>query len=422
MRRSYLEKFFTDLKETLAQLAGVDLQTQQLGIIDREVLQGNDWDRELSSRLSDCKVFVAIITPLYFTRANCGKELYAFLTRSLNISLDSNEALTNVENILLVRWVTEEAYSLIPILRLVSDTPAYDGNDPDRTAAVRRYRKKGMAQCVDVEPHYGELLNLIAHRIHTMPDLTAGGPVSFAGLENAFTFNWKQRFEAAGIAATATVARTSPPVAAAPRALASIVSFYVTDRAFTVEPGPPGFPGQVIHAPQLGLDSLCATDPILASLLTDVRAAALAERLIPLHAAGIPAVPVSAEPLLGSLVALSNAGVPTVIIIDPAIWPGVNSDLTTAAIDAVLRSPNWTGAVLLPLLGTSTPPQDIPALTVARNLLPRIFALPSASEDRVSAMSRIFVDIRGRTLRATIASVAEAEHVPLLRASAQPVH
>jgi hypothetical protein len=420
MRRSYLEKFFTDLDETLAQLAGVDLQVQQLGIIDREVFQGDDWDRDLSSRLGGSKVFVAIVTPLYFTRPNCGKELFAFLTRSRKLGIDSNGALTDVENILLIRWVMEEAYNLIPILHRVNDTPAHGGNDPDRAAAIRRYRKKGMAQCVDVEPYYGELLNLFAHRINTMPDLVLGCPFSFVTLENAFTYDWEQHFAAAG-ASTTAVAPTLPAVPAAPRALASIVGFYVTNRAFTADPGPPGFADQVIREPLTGTDPPSAMDPILASLVADVSAAALTERLAVLHAASTPAVPVSTEPLLSSLLALSNAGVLTFLIIDPAIWPSTASDRTASAIDEIIRAPDWSGAVLLPALGTSAPPLDVVALMAARRLPSRIFALPSASEDRVSAMSRVFIDIRGRVLRGSAVPVSDAEHVPLLRASVRPV-
>ena len=52
---------------------------------------------------------------------------------------------------------------LIPqILQLIEDTPGDDGDDPERSQAIERYRKKGMERCVNAEPFYGELLNLFA--------------------------------------------------------------------------------------------------------------------------------------------------------------------------------------------------------------------------------------------------------------------
>src|SRR5687767_828315 len=65
MPGKYLDKFFEDLVAKVAQYAGVDLQLDTVGTIDREVLQGADWDRELSVRLGTDKVFIAILTPLY---------------------------------------------------------------------------------------------------------------------------------------------------------------------------------------------------------------------------------------------------------------------------------------------------------------------------------------------------------------------
>ena len=154
-------------------------------------------------------------------------------------------------------------------------------------------------------------------------------------------------------------------------------------------------------------------------MLADVRAAALIERLSILQAVSEPAVPVGAEPLLRGLIELSNAGILTVLIIDPAIWPSEVMGSTSSAIEQIIRSPDWTGAVLLPTLGISSPPRDLPSLLKLRNLPARLYAL-SDPEQRTSAISQIFLNIRGRVLQARGGASGGAEHVPQLSASVRP--
>src|ERR1700730_1441063 len=266
----YLEKFFEHLEKKVAQYAGVDLDVKRLGTIDRRIPHGEDWDKKLSDGLTNNKAFILILTPLYQARENCGKEFAAFALRSPNLGIDSNGALTGVLNVLPVRWLPEEVYyantkkdSLIPpILRRIEDTPADDGRDPERTEAIRRYRKKGMELCVnpDFEPRYAELLSLFALSILHMNDLPSATGVSFATAHNAFADDWRQYFS--GPAATVPPGPFAVPVA--PRALKSVVVFYVTRRPFTRDPSPADFADQLITNP--GSD----TDPELAGLLVDI--------------------------------------------------------------------------------------------------------------------------------------------------------
>jgi hypothetical protein len=200
MPGNYLSCFFNDLEKKLAQWEGVDLSRTKLGTIDSRVQHGKDWDADLSRGLSENRAFLAVITPLYFKRPNCGKELYTFVVlRNPGFSVDPNGALTGVRNVMVIRWLPEYAYaanrvkdSRIPsILHRIEDTPADDGNDADRTRAIELYRKKGMEKCVTAEPHYGELLDLFAACIRDMQELPpAMGPVSFASIPDAFQYDW----------------------------------------------------------------------------------------------------------------------------------------------------------------------------------------------------------------------------------------
>jgi hypothetical protein len=413
----YLRSFFDDLEIKLAQWGGISLEDQRLGTFDARVPQGENWDEDLSRGLSNDSCFVAILTPLYFNRPNCGKELAVFLLRSSGLGINTNGALTGVQNVMLIRWLPENAYaantgkdSLIPqILRLIEDTPADNGRDPERTLAIERYHKKGMEKCVKVEPHYGELLDLFVEGIRSMAKLPPASGVSFATATDAFKHNWLGHFTSAGATIVPPSARVAPVV---PSALASVVAFYITRRPFTPDPNAVDFADQLIA--EALPDAPVPADLVLDALLADVRAAGVAEGLSVFHAAGNPVVPVSPEPLLARLAYLSKSGVLTALVVEPAVWPGTAGLTPHAnAVEQIIRSPNWTGPVLVANLDTNG--VNVDNLAAARSLPPRLVALPRVSEERVVALRRAFVDARGRVLRASTERAPAAEQLPLLK-------
>lgn len=416
MHRKLLERFFEDLTAEVAQWAGADLEVESIGTIDREVLQGADWDRELSGRLSTDKAFVAIMTPFYFKRANCGKELYGFLLRSKKIGIDVNGALTDVENVLPIRWLREEAYQantlkdalIPPILRRINDTPEDPGGDADRTKAIQDYRRKGMKNCVMKEPEYTALLELFALRIRDLVELPAASDISFATLEDAFKYNWKQHF-----AASAAPLPDSSVKRVAPLPLASVVAFYVTNRPFTTDPHTVSFADQLIAEPSPSADT--SSDPLFDALLADVREAGFADRFTVFHAASNPVVPTDSNALLDRLASLSDDLVLTALVVDPKVWPGTAALTPGAAVvEEIIRSPRWVGPVILPSLGTDT--IDVDKLVKALDLPPRLVALSQASEERVATLRRAFIEARGRLLRKTPADAAPiAEPLPVLK-------
>jgi len=420
MPGQYLDRFFDDLEAKVAQYAAADRKVNRIGTIDREVRQGADWDRVLSGSLSTDRAFVAIWTPLYFTRENCGKELYAFVLRSRSIGIDVNGALTDVENVIPIRWLAEEAYcantqkdSLIPpILRRINDTPAADPGDPDQIAAIQRYRKKGMERCVLTEPYYQDLLNLFALRIRDLIELPEATDISFATVCDAFAHDWRQHFATKGRTPVASASLPGAPVEQVqPRALASVVAFYITNRAFTPDPNTVSFADQLIAEMLPGKTG--SADPLLTALLTDVRTAGFAEGLTVFHAAANTVGPTSAGQLLDRLTALSKARVLATLIIDPDIWPGTNADPWATQIEQIIRSSDWVGPVLLPSFGAND--VKLEELVASRGLPPRLVALPQASEARIGMLRHTFVDARGRVLRASTHHASDAESLPLLK-------
>ena len=413
----YLRRFFDDLEIKLAQWAGISLEDRKLGTIDARVPQGDNWDSDLSNGLRNDNVFVAILTPLYLNRPNCGKELAVFLLRSPHLGIDQNGAFTAAENVMLIRWLPENAYagnttkdSMIPqMLRLIEDTPADDGRDPERTLAIERYRKKGMEKCVQVEPHYGELLDLLVARLRGMPRLPSAGQVSFATAVDAFKYNWNAHFGSAQHSNIAAVSAIAPAIE--PQPLASIVVFYITRFPFTLDQNAVAFAdsliAETVHNPSL------PKDPLFAGLLSDVRTAAVGEGFTTFHAASNPVIPLTSDPLISRLSLLSRTCVLTALVIDRAIWPGAQNEPSAAVVEQIIRSSEWTGPVLL-----HSPDGlqiNVEELIAAHGLPSRVVALPQDSAARVPLLRRAFVEARGQVLRTRTGPTVDSDNMPILK-------
>jgi hypothetical protein len=413
----YLRAFFRDLEYKLAEWAGVDLRATRLGTIDARVQQGDNWDAALSAALQTNKTFVAIITPLYFNRINCGKEAGVFLLRSPNLGIDVNGALTGVSNVMLIRWLPESAYSvnagnesLIPkILRLIEDTPADAGDDDDRTKAIERYRRKGMEKCVNVEPHYGELLDLFAARIRDMGGLPPAANADFNAAVDAFRHDWRTSFPGSPVAAAA------PPAAnngerPAPQPLSSVVAFYLTARPLLYDAAPIDFADRLVAEPTPDRPAAGAADADFTQLLADVRKAGLDEGMTVLPVAPNVEALESAEPLAGQLAKLTATHVITVLVVDPALLEGPT---TGEVIGQLARLEDWPGSILIPETNISS--TRIAALIAQKRLESKAVIVAGDSSTRILTISQAMVAVRSRVLRSSTTKLPDAQPLPVLK-------
>jgi hypothetical protein len=408
----YLVQFFKDLEKRLAARTGVDLERQKLGTIDMRIQHGGDWDDMLAQALASDKAFIAILSPLYFRRPNCGNELAIFIMRSPGVNIDSNGSLTGVQNVLPIRWYPENFYNenaekdaRIPaILRRIEDTPADELDNSDRSKAIERYRRKGMENCVNTRAgYYRELLAAFVECIMAMPDLPPAGVVGFATAHDAFKLDWRKHFGTPA-EAIGTVPEPVPSTRMlAPRALSSVAVFYVTRRPLLRDSH------SVDFADFLVTDVVADTDPAISDLLTDVREAGVAEGLDVFHCATDPPVPDNAKLIIDRLARLGERRVLTALVVDPAIWPG-SGGADAKVVQEIIASDRWAGPVLLAALDGQAPRVDADA----RGLPARLIALPRAGEVRVAALRFAFVDARGRTLRAANYDVPGTERLPVI--------
>jgi FxsC-like protein len=73
----WVAKFFNDLCEDVALATGMQVP----GFMDRQIPVGTAWPDYLTDALANCRVFVALFSPTYFTSEYCGREWAAFIER-----------------------------------------------------------------------------------------------------------------------------------------------------------------------------------------------------------------------------------------------------------------------------------------------------------------------------------------------------
>jgi|GEM_PF-5638244 len=405
----YLLSFFEDLEQKLAAWAGVNLDPKtRLGTIDERVPQGDNWDENLSRALSKDNAFVAVLSPLYFNRENCGKEVAVFLLRSSTLGIDANGSLTGVANVMPIRWYPDSAYStngikdsLIPkILRLIEDLPAATPGNPERRRAIERYRRKGMEKCVRGGKYYEELLDAFVEVIRDMQKLPSRQTIGFADAVNAFKFDWSKHLN--GVEQQPS--RPSALLTQRPTPLTSIVAFYITPRPFEPCTTAVDFADYLISEPTPGEPT--TTDPALSSLFADIRKAGLAERFSVFHAAVNPAVPSQSTRLLDYLVRLSKARVSPLVVVDPSVWANETPERT--ALTEILRSSDWKGSMVVPALNGTQ-------LKIAESeMTTRILPLSADSEQRVTELSHLFFRLRAESTR-SIDATSNGEKLPILQ-------
>lgn len=403
-----VERLFRDLEKEIANRAGLNLKEGELGAIDRRAKHGKGWPDYLGDALKSNKALIAIMTPLYFNRENCGKEVTIFVHRCGTAKIDNEGFLRDVENIFPIRWLDKTAFRLngdedgaIPeILRGIEDRPA-DNDDPDLARAIDKYVSKGMELCVKPKTdYYRLLLRSFADRIREMPELARlSFDVDFSETENAFDIDWKRRLPPLG-----GDAPTEPrPPASIPSGLGSLAAFYLTTREMNLDPRPVSFADRLVDEPMWR-----QTRSTLASgekedspkFLSLVHQAAVREDLDVFHCVCEPRIPDDPSRLVRQLQALNKRNVIVLLFIDPLLWPADNprSSREAQTIDQVVVDLGWSGPAIVPLWQANDSVEIEQQIAVGR--WPRFVSVTRGSRDAiVNKLRRIISGERGRIMR-----------------------
>lgn len=418
-----LKKFFEDLQDTLEKRTPGLPEGSHLGTHDRRVGQGRDWDSDLSRGLRSNKALVAVATPAYFSRENCGKEIAVFARRDEKVRLDEDGSLRDATNILHIRWYEDAAYEhnrvkdavVHPVLRKITWTPAETGQ-PDRAKAIKRYRDKGMERCVKPgREYYKELLGVFAQSIKDMPELPeAPFNVAWNDIVSAFSLGWSQvpplptvHFAAATpVPAQASVAPPSGP--------ADVIVFYLTRRLLFIDTRIVSFADRMVDEPGWR----CSAPPIsqepYLGVVQAVQQACLQERLNDFHCASAPQIPVTSDVLIDRLAALSEKNVIVALAVDPALWLGsaAPDGAARTVIDEVAKSTRWHGPVLLPVVDDQDTGLNFPALLQGKDLSRVVAVLPRGKEQMVDSLRSQLIRERGRITRASRDPVTDEDQRP----------
>jgi FxsC-like protein len=81
---AWVNKLFQDLCAEIMERTTLPTASQVGFMDDNAIRLGADWREEVGSALANCRVFVPLYSPRYFTREECGKEWHAFAQRVLD--------------------------------------------------------------------------------------------------------------------------------------------------------------------------------------------------------------------------------------------------------------------------------------------------------------------------------------------------
>jgi FxsC-like protein len=77
----WVHQLYRDLCDDIINISAASADS--VGFMDREMQSGTEWQRKVSDALGNCRVFVPLYSPRYFTSEWCGREWYAFSRRTL---------------------------------------------------------------------------------------------------------------------------------------------------------------------------------------------------------------------------------------------------------------------------------------------------------------------------------------------------
>lgn len=91
----WVQVLFTDLCDHIMALTDLPAGAPA-GFMDREMRSGDGWPEKLSENLANCRVFVPLFSPRYFTSESCGREWFAFNERILRARATGSGAVPTI--------------------------------------------------------------------------------------------------------------------------------------------------------------------------------------------------------------------------------------------------------------------------------------------------------------------------------------
>ncbi|WP_258312111.1 TIR-like protein FxsC [Streptomyces araujoniae] len=162
----WVERLFQDLCGHVMAMTNLPAGSVA-GFMDREILPGDNWSNRLSEMLAECRVFVPLFSPRYFSSEMCGKEWHAFEQRAIDHGARSGRP---AEAIVPALWVPVPPSKLPPAAQRLQSNHRYFGE---------RYVSDGLYGLIKLRRYaqeYERAVYELAKRIVTVAESVRLGP------------------------------------------------------------------------------------------------------------------------------------------------------------------------------------------------------------------------------------------------------
>lgn len=136
-------QFFEDLSESVAEFVSRPAGSDP-GYIDRSIPDGGQWSQELLRAVGTCQVFVALLSPPYFSSEWCAKEWFAFAQRPV-VSRDGQPPGYQTA-IIPVVWAPLRLARIPPVVAAVQRFSPRNLPDSDIPAEYEKEGVRGLMQ------------------------------------------------------------------------------------------------------------------------------------------------------------------------------------------------------------------------------------------------------------------------------------
>ena len=180
-----MDKFIDCFQKSLRRVTGAGASAQLVFVDTKGILAGTEWKKVLSAAASEAKMLICLVSPTYFYRSWCGRELQVFLQRYEEWKATApKEALKKARFIFPVIWEPEPTRRLpdkLEELQFVkSDMP-------------KRYESDGMFVLADRTRHSDQfkaavdtLAKMVRDGLRTGQALPVATVTNLEDLPNAF--------------------------------------------------------------------------------------------------------------------------------------------------------------------------------------------------------------------------------------------
>ena len=139
-------KFFNDLSENVAELVSRPAGSDPGYMDDRSITSGQRWTPELLRAIGTCQIFVALLSPNYFTSLWCGFEWHAFAQRPVTSYPEGEKS--NQTAIVPVIWAPIRESAIPAIVKEPQWFYPHDSSNPNITA---RYASDGILGLLQID-------------------------------------------------------------------------------------------------------------------------------------------------------------------------------------------------------------------------------------------------------------------------------